>query len=405
MLSLKVFYKKYFKIPETYTTVVEKKNIYFLRILFIIALFFGTFFSIFFSIDLFVFKNPVRIDLFVYYLNYLLIGGLGLLFIHLKFPCKFILAYSLLCLDIVFVFVLYETSIANCLVCFLGLSFTFVMLLEVNPHIFSLFFLQALILIGVFKKLNFFSKNHSRYTDSVFFLNVVLLFIVLIFLVFWKRRKVVEEFNRQVRLSVEQNKTETLLRNILPNNVIEEIKDVGASSAVKYPNVSVFHSDIIDFTKTTSTMEPEFVISELNDIFTAFDEITEKFGCMRVKTIGDAYVAVCGLPEPDENHAKKMIQCAQAIIEYLKKRNETSEIHWNIRCGIATGDVIAGVIGLQKYIYDIFGPTADKALKVQEKSNPMEITVCEETYKLIKEKIKVSENSGCYVIEGESDAE
>ncbi len=394
----KAISKEALVIPENYIRRLEQKNYYFLRKIFIFSLTFGLFCTFLFAIVGNIVPSYMRPDIFYYYTMFTVLGLIGLFLTESKIPCKILFTYVMICLEIIFIVILYESSIANCLVCFLGLSFICIIILDVNPYVFTVFIIQALAIIYFFQKYNIFAKPQKNDSFTVVVINIIVLFLILIVLVFWKRHQVLAEFRREDLLYREQTKTENLLTNIFPSKVINQMKLMGASTAETFSNVTVFHSDIIDFTKTTSSLEPELVINELNEVFSAFDEITEKYECMRVKTIGDAYVAVCGIPEADGKHAEKMISCAQSIISYLNERNKKSPIKWKIRCGIASGSVIAGVVGLRRYIYDVFGNASEKALRIQEKGKPMLIAIDEETYSLVKDSLEVEKGEGCYYI-------
>lgn len=182
----------------------------------------------------------------------------------------------------------------------------------------------------------------------------------------------------------EKKKSEKLLLNILPLKVAKDLKKNGKTEPQHFQNVTVYFSDIIGFTKMSSTMEPKALISELNDIFTAFDHIMEAHDCTRIKTIGDAYFAVCGLPEENPNHPQNIINASRAILEYLKERNSTHELAWEIRIGIHSGDVVGGVVGIKKYIYDVFGDTVNTASRMESNSEAMRINISHDTYELVK---------------------
>lgn len=384
-----------YKIPEKDLPAIGKKNIITLRVLFIIALVFGILMLVVMTgVSLGLRKQPFFI--FLYYVFYVLIGSLGLIFIHFKLSPKLPLVFAFICLEVILCSLLLATSLINALIAFIGICFAFIMFLEVNPFFFSAFFVQAFLVFLFSQKIELIARNNTQ--STILIANMGLLFITLIYLVFWKRRHVVEEMKRNDILDTQQKKTDALLRNILPENVIKQIRETGSSCAEEYSDVSVLHTDIVNFTKTTADMDPEVVINELNEIFTAFDYITGRYGCMRVKTIGDAYVAVCGLPEPTQNHAEKMISCAQDFISYLNARNQTSRIKWAIRIGISSGKVIAGVIGIRKYVYDILGDTVDGAMKTEEKGESMSIAISEETYNLVKDKVQISNKDGSYFV-------
>jgi len=189
-------------------------------------------------------------------------------------------------------------------------------------------------------------------------------------------------------ISKERKKSDKLLLNILPARVAKELKDTGKTTPESFENVTVYFSDIVSFTKTSAKLDPEFLINELSDIFTTFDNIMELHQCERIKTIGDAYFAVCGLPAPDENHAENIINSSMEILDALHKRNENSEIQWRIRIGVHTGKVTGGVVGVKKYIYDVFGDTINTASRMESNSEPMRINVSEETFSLVSDKYK-----------------
>lgn len=295
------------------------------------------------------------------------------------------MVYLFFCLEYIFFFFLYGSTLMASLLVFLGLSFVFIMFLEINPLILTAFILFTLIFMTLYKTHPFFINN-PHYKKSIILLgNIYLIFFTMIFLVFWKRKRIVEEFRHELELKHENEKEEKVLKNIFPEKIIEKMKESEYTAAEAYDSVTVLHTDIVNFTKTSSSLEPEFVISELNEIFTAFDEITEKHGCIRIKTIGDAYVAVCGLPEINSLHSENMVKCAQEFIAYLEERNKTSSMQWNIRIGLASGSVVAGVVGISKFVYDIFGSTVDKAEKLEAKGLPMSITVSKETYGLLSQ--------------------
>ena len=213
----------------------------------------------------------------------------------------------------------------------------------------------------------------------------------MILLVFWKRRHLINEYIRNAQLETLKEKTEELLHNLLPDSVIEQLKKDGKSPPKKYDNMTVLLSDIVNFTKISTSVSPYFLINELNDIFTQFDKITESHNCIRIKTIGDAYMAVCGLPEKNASHAENLILCARDFIEWLNERNKSAQIKWNIRVGLASGSSIAGIIGKRKYLYDILGDTVDYAVKLQNTCTPMHIRLSPTTYDLVKDKMAIPE--------------
>ena len=187
------------------------------------------------------------------------------------------------------------------------------------------------------------------------------------------------------KLDVEKEKSEKLLLNILPEKIVRDLKNRGATQPELFENVTVFISDLVKFTALSAMLDPESLIQELNEMFTAFDDIMEENQCERIKTIGDAYMAVCGMPEPNPNHAVNMAKAALEVIEYLKGRNLDTLIKWQIRVGVNSGSVVGGVVGVKKYIYDIFGDTVNTASRLESLSEPMKINISEDTYRLIQD--------------------
>ena len=189
----------------------------------------------------------------------------------------------------------------------------------------------------------------------------------------------------------EKEKSDKLLLNILPAKIAHDLKSCGTTEPELFKNVTVYLSDIVDFTKKAASIPPKELIYELNDIFKAFDEIMEKHQCERIKTVGDGYMAVCGMPIPNNNHAENIVKAAIEIIQFMEERNKKKQYKWEIRIGIDTGDVVGGIVGTKKYIYDVFGDTINTASRLEETSEPMRIHVTENTHNLIKGKFVLIE--------------
>ncbi|MBQ5384521.1 MAG: adenylate/guanylate cyclase domain-containing protein [Treponema sp.] len=176
-------------------------------------------------------------------------------------------------------------------------------------------------------------------------------------------------------------KNEALLENILPKKVVENLRTKGKSEPELFSGVTVLFTDVVNFTSISKTLQPDVLIRELNDIFTNFDRIMDEHDCVRIKTIGDAYMAVCGLPERNDRHAENIIAAALDCRNYLKERNKTADLKWTIRLGAHTGTVVAGIVGVKKYIYDVFGDTVNVASRMESSSEEMKLCVSEALYK------------------------
>lgn len=382
-----------FNIPQTFKSEIDKKNRFVLKVLFWIALLFGLIFSI---LSLFRSADDKFVH-FIYYISYLAIGLLGFLLLFLKVPVPLIQGVILVYIEYIVTYILPRTHIETSVLIFFALLFAIIMVMQINPLMFFSVLTVYLIVISVLcKKQIIIIPVESSLT---FIGNLILSLFVIFYLVFWKRRHVIRELKRDKILADEKEKTEILLNNIFPKKVIRQLKEDGKSPPEMYDNVTVLFADIVDFTKTSSSLDPKIVIDELNEIFTEFDKITEKNGCMRIKTVGDAYLAVCGLPEKNEKHAEQLILCAREYLDFLNKRNEKFQIKWKIRIGIDSGNAIAGIIGLKKYVYDIFGSTVDSAVKIELSCQPMRIAVSENTYGLIKDVLTSREKEEIDLIE------
>lgn len=183
--------------------------------------------------------------------------------------------------------------------------------------------------------------------------------------------KMMERNNRD--LEREKERVERLLLNIMPREAYEEFKAFGVVTPQLYPDVSVLMLDFVGFTKFSAETDPTITLSELNEIFTAFDRIAEQFGCERIKTIGDGYLAVAGMPTPNPDHARAVARCGVRFLRFLERRNQTHRYVWQARIGLASGAAVGSVVGVQRYVYDVFGPAVNMAARLQAYAEPMTV--------------------------------
>jgi len=186
----------------------------------------------------------------------------------------------------------------------------------------------------------------------------------------------------------EKNRSENLLLNILPGEIALELKQKGKVKAKQFDLVSVMFTDFRNFTQHSQNLTPEKLVNSVDFYFSKFDEIIEKYGLEKIKTIGDSYMCAGGLPFPDEKHPTKILQAAFEIVEFVeasKKRTNKDIANFDIRIGINTGPVVAGVVGVKKFAYDIWGDTVNVASRMESASIPGKINISENTYKLIKD--------------------
>jgi len=185
-------------------------------------------------------------------------------------------------------------------------------------------------------------------------------------------------------LEREKERVERLLLNIMPKSVYEEMMDYGTVTPQLFNDASILMIDFVGHTEMAVARDPAVLVTELNDMFTVFDRITDQYGCERIRTVGDAYVAVSGLPEPSPDHAHNIARVALRMLRYIERRNSAHPEAWHCRIGINSGPVIGSLVGIQKYVYDIFGPGINMASRMETLSEPMKITISEDTYQLIK---------------------
>jgi class 3 adenylate cyclase len=185
---------------------------------------------------------------------------------------------------------------------------------------------------------------------------------------------------KQVELEAEQKRSQDLLLNMLPADIAEELKATGGAIAKQYKNVSVLFTDFVNFTGISENLTPGELVEEIHQNFTAFDAIMEKHGIEKIKTIGDAYLAVCGLPNEVADHAQRISKAAIEIQEFII----TNGGKFQVRIGIHSGPVVAGIVGVKKFAYDIWGDTVNMANRIESNSEPGKINISQATFDLVQ---------------------
>lgn len=218
-------------------------------------------------------------------------------------------------------------------------------------------------------------------------LALVLIFVLLFFL--YKRYSFVKETNTIIE--EEKNRSDSLLLNILPKETAQELKETGQVEAKKFESITVLFTDFKDFTRSSASLSPENLVKSVDYYFSRFDEVMEKHGLEKIKTMGDAYMCTGGLHLNREDHAIRMVRAAFEIVEIteaVKKKDHADIMPYEIRIGINTGPVVAGVVGTQKFAYDIWGDTVNVAARMETNSETGKINVSENTYELIKDEFE-----------------
>ena len=190
------------------------------------------------------------------------------------------------------------------------------------------------------------------------------------------------------QLQAEQANTERLLLNTLPRLIAERMKKGEVNIADQHPDVTVLVADLVGFTTLTARIGPDQVVYLLNEIFSGFDMLAEKYGLEKIKTIGDAYMAAGGIPLPRSDHAEAVAQMALDLQEEIERFNLAYNTSIHLRIGISTGPVVAGVIGRRKFTYDLWGDTVNLACRLESLGQAGTILVSESAYERLEHKFR-----------------
>lgn len=221
----------------------------------------------------------------------------------------------------------------------------------------------------------------------VFYSTILALLSIVIFAYgLYKRNKFIKATNKIIES--EKYISEQLLLNILPEETAQELKEKGKVKAKSFESVTVLFTDFKGFSNYAKHLTPEELVQSVDFYFSKFDNIMEKYGLEKIKTVGDAYMCAGGLPFPTEDHASKMIFAAIEIADFVnteKQKHPESNTHFDIRIGINTGPVVAGVVGSKKFAYDIWGDAVNIASRMESGSEAGRINISEYTYELVKD--------------------
>ena len=188
----------------------------------------------------------------------------------------------------------------------------------------------------------------------------------------------------------EQERADRLLLNILPASIAERLKDQPETIADGILETTVLFADIVGFTALSEKLSPDETLTLMDDVFCRFDELVDRFGLEKIKTIGDAYMLAGGLPEPSDNHADDVARMALAMQEEISKIPTPGGRPLSLRIGISTGPVVAGVIGRKKFLYDLWGDTVNTASRMESLGQPGRIQVSQTTWQQLKDRYRFS---------------
>jgi class 3 adenylate cyclase len=215
----------------------------------------------------------------------------------------------------------------------------------------------------------------------------------------------VEDLHRKNDVIQHQNhENEQLLLNVLPAPIANRLRGGEHSIADGFAEVTVAFADLVGFTALTSEMPPQEVVTFLNGLFTRFDVAAQDLGIEKIKTVGDAYMAVCGLPEPVANHTERMVRMAIRMVHITREHAMEHNVSMKLRVGVNSGPVVAGVIGKSKYIYDLWGDTVNLASRMESGGVPDSVQVTRPVYEQLREQF-VFEPRGAIDVKGKGKVE
>jgi class 3 adenylate cyclase len=242
----------------------------------------------------------------------------------------------------------------------------------------------------------------SIQTSVIFFaLNFVavstIVYLLLRYSVAEKRRAQERLIETNRLLQIEQERSERLLLNILPGPIAERLKHSNQPIADGFADVTIMFADIVNFTQVAEGLSPSQVFAMLNRIFSSFDELAERYGLEKIKTIGDAYMVAGGLNDSERNYTAAIAEMALEMRELLRRDFNVNKAHLEVRIGIGTGPVVAGVVGKKKFIYDLWGDTVNIASRITSEGVPGMIQVDVTTYRRLRDRFDFHEPQTLYL--------
>jgi guanylate cyclase len=205
-------------------------------------------------------------------------------------------------------------------------------------------------------------------------------------------------------LQVEQAKAENLLLNILPRSIADRLKADSQPIADQFGSASILFADVVDFTPWSERLTPDEVVGCLDHLFSHFDDLAEQYGLEKIKTIGDCYMVAAGVPEPRSDHARALALMALDMLDAMRADGEAGHLGLELRIGINSGPVVAGVIGRKRFLYDLWGDAVNMASRMESYGTTGRIQITRATYELLAEEFEC-EPRGTIAVKGKGEVE
>ena len=250
-----------------------------------------------------------------------------------------------------------------------------------------------------------FLPNDNLLPDGLITTLIVLNLGLTSIIIFMVLRYFIDQKNKAYALlAVEQEKSDTLLLNVLPKEIADILKEKNQTIANHFEEASILFADLVGFTPLTESMAPEEMISLLNQIYSHFDDLVEKYGLEKIRTIGDNYMVASGVPTPRADHVQALANMALDVLKYTENLPMQNGTAINFRIGINSGPLVAGVIGKKKFHYDVWGDTVNTASRMESHGVPGKIQVTKDTYRILKDEF-IFESRGILDVKGKGNME